>query len=124
MKEDFLAESTFKFAVEAIQLSEKLYLKHEYILSRQFGRSSTSIGANVREAKYAQSKRDFISKLTIALKEAYESNYWMDLLIHLNYIDNSCYQNLTDQCGKIRATLISSIKTAKQNLAKDTQPPS
>ena len=119
MKEDLLDNLAFSYAVDAIQTVEKLYAKHEYILSRQYGRSSTSIGANVREAHYTQSKRDFVSKLSIALKEAYESNYWLDLLIHLNYIDDLCFNRLNSQCDKIRTTLVRSIKTAKANLENE-----
>jgi len=119
MKEDLLDDLAFSYAVDAVQLVQKLSDQHEYILSRQFGRSSTSIGANVREAHYAQSKRDFISKLSIALKETHESNYWLDLLIHLNYIDDLCFERLNSKCVKIRTTLVRSIRTAKTNLEKE-----
>ena len=89
--------------------------RHEYVMSNQLLRSSTSIGANIFESKYAQSKMDFISKLEIALKESYESEYWLDLLFETDYLEESTYRALKNNCGAIRKMLISSCTTAKNN---------
>lgn len=80
-----------------------------------FGRSGTSIGANIREAQYAHGKADFIAKFQIALKEASETGYWLELLYRTNYISESEYQSLDSACTSIRVMLISSINTAKEN---------
>lgn len=77
-------------------------------------RSGTSIGANVYEAQYAQGKKDFISKLEIAQKECFETEYWLDLLFETGYIEESIYKPLQNQCGAIRRMLISSLNTAKE----------
>jgi len=96
---------SIEFSVEIINLVKKLKKEHETIISNQIGRSGTSIGANIREANYAQSKSDFISKLEIALKEANETGY----------IDEPCYKKLNNICSGIRVLLIASCKTAKEN---------
>jgi four helix bundle protein len=93
------------------------YLKEnkEHIISNQIGRSGTSIGANIREAQYAHGKADFISKLQIALKEANETGYWLELLYKTNYIGEEQYNFLESKCKSLRAMLVSSINTAKNN---------
>jgi len=116
MKENKLAELSMEFSVDIINLVKKLKLQHESIISSQIGRSGTSIGANIHEAKYAQGKKDFISKLEIALKEASETGYWLELLYRTNYIDESLFKNLSAKCTSLRVMLISSCKTAKQNI--------
>ncbi|MBQ6811437.1 MAG: four helix bundle protein [Firmicutes bacterium] len=103
------------FAVSIINLVKNLKEKRESIISNQIGRSGTSIGANIREAQYAQGKADFISKLQIALKEANETGYWLELLFKTNYISAEEYKSLDSVCTNIRVMLISSIKTAKEN---------
>lgn len=90
--------------------------KHESVISSQIGRSGTSIGANIYEANYAQGKKDFISKLEIALKEASETGYWLELLHRTGYIDDTSFKSLSDQCTTIRVMLVSSCRTAKQNM--------
>ena len=87
--------------------------QHETIVSNQIGRAGTSIGANIHEAQYAHGKADFIAKLQIALKEANETNYWLELLLKTNYIDEANYQELNNSCSQIRVMLIKSINTAK-----------
>ena len=87
MKENKLAELSMEFAVDIINLVRQLKENRESIISNQIGRSGTSIGANIHEAQYAQGKKDFISKLEIALKEASETGYWLELLHRTNYID-------------------------------------
>ena len=104
------------FAVSIINLVKTLKLKKESIISNQIGRSGTSIGANIREAQYAHSKADFISKLQIALKEANETGYWLELLYKTSYLTEEEYKALDSSCTGIRVMLISSINTAKQNI--------
>ena len=102
------------FAIEIINCYKYLVEEqHEYVLSKQLLRSGTSIGANTRESKNAQSRNDFLSKLNIALKEADETDYWLDLLHATNYIDDKMYESLTDDCNEIIAILTSIIKTLK-----------
>ena len=114
MKENKLADMSMSFSVQIIDLVKDLKAKHETVISNQIGRSGTSIGANIYEANYAQSKKDFVSKLEIALKEASETGYWLELLYRTNYIDESTYKSLNDQCITIRVMLIASCRTAKQ----------
>ena len=104
------------FAVEIIALVKELKQQKEIIMSNQIGRSGTSIGANIREANYAQGKKDFISKLEIALKEASETGYWLELLYKTKYIDENTYKDLDNKCTTIRVMLIASCKTAKENI--------
>ena len=104
------------FAVSIIELVKELKAKRESIISNQIGRSGTSIGANIREAQYAHSKADFVSKLQIALKEANETGYWLELLYRTNYIDQAQYRALDSACAGIRVMLIASIRTAKENI--------
>lgn len=116
MKENKLADLSMDFATDIIELVKFLKSKHETIISNQIGRSGTSIGANIHEANYAQGKRDFISKLEIALKEASETGYWLKLLHRTNYIDDTQYKILSDKCTSIRVLLIASCRTAKENM--------
>ncbi len=94
------------------------YLKEnrESIISNQIGRSGSSIGANIHEAQYAQGKKDFISKLEIALKEASETGYWLELLHRTKYIDDQTYKGLSAKCTSLRVMLIASCKTAKESI--------
>ena len=99
------------FAVNALNLVDKI--NNHYALKNQFERSATTIGANIREANYAQSKADFLSKLQIALKECYETEYWLELFVKANIIDESEAKGLSHDCGEIRRMLVSSITTLK-----------
>ena len=110
-----LRELSINFSVDIINLVKYLKSNHETIISNQIGRSGTSIGANIHEAQYAQGKKDFISKLEIALKESSETGYWLELLYKTNYIDEQQFKVLSDKCTTIRVLLISSCKTAKLN---------
>ena len=103
------------FAVSIINLVKVLKEKRESIISNQIGRSGTSIGANIREAQYAHSKADFVAKLQIALKEANETGYWLELLFRTHYISEAEYRLLDSVCTSIRVMLIASINTAKGN---------
>ena len=104
------------FAVSIIALVKSLKEKRESIISNQIGRSGTSIGANIHEAQYAHSKADFIAKLQIALKEANETGFWLELLCKTGYITEEEYKSLESACRSIRVILISSINTAKGNV--------
>ena len=115
MKENKLADVSMDFSVQIINLVKDLKSKHESVISNQIGRSGASIGANIYEANYAQGKKDFISKLEIALKEANETGYWLELLYKTNYIDETTFKSLNEQCASIRVMLIASCRTAKQN---------
>ena len=116
MSESKLRIQSMEFAVSIINLVKKLKEKRESIISNQIGRSGTSIGANICEAQYAHGKADFISKLQIALKEANETGYWLELLFRTNYISEDEYRSLNTACASIRVMLISSINTAKENM--------
>lgn len=116
MKENRLADVSMDFAVEIIELVKRLKACHESVIANQIGRSGTSIGANIHEAKYAQGKRDFVSKLEIALKEASETGYWLELLFRTKYIDEQKYKKMASECASIRVMLIASCRTAKDNM--------
>lgn len=115
MKENKLVELSLDFSVYIINLVKFLKANHETIISNQIGRSGTSIGANIREAQYAQGKKDFISKFEIALKEANETGYWLELLHRTEYIDEQTFKSLSSKCATLRVMLIASCKTAKEN---------
>ena len=115
MKENKLTELSMEFSVDIIELVKHLKTSKESIISNQIGRSGTSIGANIHEAQYAQGKKDFISKLEIALKEASETGYWLELLYRTKYIDEQTYKVLSAKCTSLRVMLIASCRTAKEN---------
>ena len=119
MINDKLAEQSMDFAVLIIKLAKQLKEQRESIISNQIGRSGTSVGANIREAKYAQGTADFISKLQISLKEANETGYWLELLHKTEYISNEEYDFLESKCRSLRAMLVASINTAKERLEKN-----
>ena len=113
MSESKLREISTDFAVKIIKLCEKI--KGHYSLVNQLERSATSIGANIREANYAHGKADFVSKLQIALKECYETEYWIELFVKSEILNRETAIELYNQCGTIRRILIASINTAKDN---------
>ena len=115
MSESKLRELSMDFSVDIIELVKQLKSMKESIISNQIGRSGTSIGANIHEAQYAQGKRDFISKFEIALKEASETGYWLELLYRTKYIDEQTFKTLSAKCISLRAMLIASCRTAKEN---------
>lgn len=119
MRNDELSNQSLDFAVSIINLVKELKAKHESVISNQIGRSGTSIGANIREAQYAHGTADFIAKLQIALKEANETGYWLELLYKTGYITEPSYKSLDSACTSIRVMLISSIKTAKDRRTKE-----
>lgn len=114
MKENVLRTKSYSFAIRIVRLSQHLQNeKKEFVLSKQILRSGTAIGALIREAEYGQSKTDFIHKLTIALKEANETEYWINILKDTNYIDGKLFESLINDCTELIKLLIASIKTAK-----------
>jgi len=117
MKENFLKDKTFNFSVRIVNLCNFLNnSKKEFILSKQVLRSWTSIGALVREAEFAQSKVDFIHKLSIALKEANETIYWIDLLFNTWYIDKESYKSIKNDLEELLKLLVSIVKTSKSKI--------
>ena len=113
MAENHLAELSTAFAVSILKLTDGI--KGHYSLSNQLERSGTSIGANIREAKYAHSRADFIAKLQIALKECYETEYWIEISVKAGILADVSAKGILHDCGSIRRMLISSINTAKEN---------
>ena len=110
-------DKSFTFAIRIVNLYKYLYEnKKEYIMSKQLLRSGTSIGANIKEALQAQSKKDYLSKMNIALKEASETEYWLNLLIETKYIEEHSMSILED-CIELNKMLISIVKTTKNSLA-------
>ena len=116
MKENKLVEISKQLAVDIVTVCSILEEdKQGRVLSNQLLRSGTSIGANIHEANYGASRADFINKLQIALKECYETDYWLSLFKETNIMPTSDYDRLYSQCSKIRNLLIASIKTAKES---------
>ena len=116
MAESIVMAKSMNFAVRIVGLYKYLVEeKKEFVLSKQTLRSGTSIGANIREGKYAQSRKDYISKNSIALKEAAETGYWLDLLLETQYIDKQQFESLKADCDELLKLLTSIVKTAKYN---------
>lgn len=113
MGESKLRDLSVDFAVKMVQLCETI--KGHYSLVNQLERSATSIGANIHEANYAHGKADFISKLQIALKECYETEYWLELFVKAQILSPEAGRELFNRCGTIRRILIASLNTAKGN---------
>lgn len=116
MQESILRTKSYQFALNSVRICKDLIDKKEYILSKQLIRSSTSIGANIREANYAQSTKDFIHKLSISLKECDETQYWLELLYDSNYLNKDGFDLLHQQSSEIKRMLSSSILTSKKKL--------
>ena len=117
MKENLLIDLSKQFAVDIVNLCTQIKEHRKgNVLLNQLLRSGTSIGANIHEANYAASKADFVNKFQIALKECYETDYWLELFHRTNIITPQEYATLFQQCSKLRKLLIASITTAKKNL--------
>ena len=112
MSNNILVDYSMDFSVFIVNICDAI--KGKSALTNQLLRSGTSIGANIHEANYAQSKADFVHKLQIALKECYESEYWLELFARTNMISQEVYAKAKNDCGKIRRMLISSINTTKE----------
>jgi len=114
LQNNIIAEKSLAFAIRIVKLCRILAeVKHEYVLSKQLIRSGTSIGANVREAVQAQSKKDFISKMSIALKEAAETEYWLILLKESGFLSEKEYQSISEDCAELNKILIAIVKSSK-----------
>jgi four helix bundle protein len=114
-RENPLKDKSYKFALRIVKVYKFLAFEtKEYVLSKQLLRCGTSVGANVAEANQAQSKPDFISKLSIALKETVETEYWLSLLRDSDYLTNAQAESLLTDCIELKAILTSSIKTTKR----------
>ena len=117
MGKSILKDKSYAFAILIVKLSQLLVSdKKEYVLSKQLLRSGTAVGALIREAEFAQSKADFIHKLSISLKEANETLYWIDLLKDTSYIDKDQHQIHYNLNKELVAMTVSSIKTTKSRL--------
>ncbi|WP_353779073.1 four helix bundle protein [Winogradskyella sp. 3972H.M.0a.05] len=115
-KDNIVKNKSFRFSVRIVKLYQFLTEeKREFIMSKQLLRSGTSIGANIRESEQAESKADFIHKLSIALKEANETEYWLDLLNETNYLKKNKYLSIQSDIKELLKLLISIVKAAKQN---------
>ena len=113
MSDNLVLDLSMQFAIDVVNLCESLKGKNS--LTNQLLRSGTIIGANIHEANYASSRADFVVKMQIALKECYETEYWLELFFKTNIITEEQYKAMKSNCGKIRKLLISSINTAKSN---------
>lgn len=115
LKENVLIDKSVLFAARIVKLNKYLVKeKKEYVISKQIVRSGTSIGANINEANYGQSKADFISKMHIALKETAETEYWIRLLVMSEYIDEKTGDSLLKDCIELKRILIASVNAAKE----------
>jgi four helix bundle protein len=116
MSKSILKEKSFRFAVRIVKLSRFLVDENrEFVLSKQILKSGTAIGALIRETEFAQSRADFINKMSIALNGANETDYWLDLLQESEYINESVYNSLKRDCEEIISMLVATIKTSKRN---------
>lgn len=116
MKENVIHTKTYSFALKIIQVYIRLKEVHEYELSRQLLKSGTSIGANAEEGSAAQTKKDFIAKFSISLKESRETHFWLRLLRDSKLMEQEEAKNLLDECEEIQKIITSILKTARQNL--------
>ena len=114
MRQSVLKTKSYEFAVRMVRLCYFLQEnKREYIISKQIIRSGTSVGASIREAEFAQSNLDYIHKFSISLKEANETQYWLDLLKDSDFLEYNMYESLNSDCKEIISMLVTTIKTLK-----------
>lgn len=114
--DSILEQKSFQFAIRMVNLCRHLRsTKKEYTLSKQLLRSGTSIGANIAEAQQAQSKADFIAKLSIALKETTETKYWLRLMFATDYLSQTEYRSVVSDCIELEKMLVASVKTSKNS---------
>ena len=114
MEKQTIRELAMELAVEVTEMCDNAKVRSVY--ANQLLRSCSSIGANAHEAKYAQSRADFINKMEIALKECYETEYWLELLYRIGTMTEEQYNIVGNKCGRIRRKLIKAVATAKQDL--------
>ena len=122
-KENIIVGKSYSFALEIIKLYKQLSEQKEYVLSKQILRSGTSIGANIHEAVSSESKKDFIHKMGIALKETRETSYWLNLLKDSSYISSDTFDSLYSDCQSMIKILNSIILTTKQRYFPNIQNP-
>lgn len=116
MKENLVKDKSFSFAVRIVNLYKYLTIEQkEFVLSKQILRSGTSIGANIEEADSGQSKKDFIAKMSISLKEAKETHYWLRLLSECNYLEKNMYESMIKDCNEIIVLLTRILQTSRKN---------
>lgn len=117
-KRGVISIKSYNFAIRTIKLTQFLQKEHkEYVLSQQILKSGTSVGALIKEAEFAQSKMDFVHKLSIALKEANETSYWLSLLKDTDYLDDKLFISLQSDCKELISILVTIVKTTKKNLS-------
>ena len=116
MGKSIVREKAFVFAICVVRLYKLLCERNEYVLSKQMLRSGTAIGALLKEAEHAQSVADFINKVNIALKEANETEYWLMLLKETDYISETEYESMNENCSELIKLTASIVKTTKNNL--------
>ena len=116
MSKYVLREKSYAFAIRVVRLNQFLCTnKKEFVLSRQLLRSGTAIGALVREAEFGQSRADFRNKMAIALKEANETVYWLNLLKDTDYIDENMFESISSDCLELVRMLVATVKTTARN---------
>ena len=114
MKDNPLKNKSYQFAIRIVELSQYLQRdKKEFVLSKQVLRSGTAVGALIREAEFGQSKADFTDKMSISLKEANETEYWLSLLKDTDFISEDQFMRLQSGCKELIAMLVSTVKTSK-----------
>ena len=116
MSENKLLDLSYEFAVAIVDLVDNVKVPKSSYMTDQLARAGTSVGANVFEAQYAQSRKDFVAKLEIALKESNEASYWLKLMCSTGRIDEETYKRTERLCGNIRRLLIASCRTSKENM--------
>ncbi|MBV4356098.1 four helix bundle protein [Parasegetibacter sp. MAH-26] len=121
MNENIIAQKSIGFAIRIVNLYKFLCAEHkEYVLSKQILRSGTAVGAMIKEAEHAQSKLDFLHKMSIGLKEANETNYWLLLLKEGGYLQANEYESIKKNCEEILRLLASIVKTTKTSVKMKT----
>ena len=116
MGKSILNVKSYQFAIEIVVLCRNLRKKHdEFVITNQILKSGTSIGANIREAEFAQSRADFTHKMSISLKESNETRYWLDILSDTGYLKTDTYNNLNEKITELIRLLVSTVKTSKTN---------
>lgn len=119
MSESILRTKSYNFALRIVKLHQFFRKeKKEYILSKQILRCGTAIGALIREAEFAQSKADFTSKMQIALKEANETQYWLEIFKDNNYLNEKMFESINNDCNELIRLLVSTVKTSKKRIVK------
>lgn len=121
-EDSLLHAKSYDFALRIIGMNKYLReQKEEFVLSKQILRSRTAIGALIRESEFAQSQADFVNKLSVALKEANETDYWLNLLHDSHYLNEVSFISMENDCGELIALLVSSIRTVKNKLMKKSE---